>query len=249
MASLVHPKERLYGSICAAVAALAYLAIVVLCWSDHKVFRYVIGIAVFLILSHGAFIGRIRGSAVRLSSRQFPEVYKIATRLAAEMGFANLPAIYVQQAGGALNAFATRFFGRSFVVVYSDVIDLAYESGEGALEFVIAHELGHLHRRHPTKRAIVLPAMFVPFLGSAYSRACEYTADRYGSRFAPTDAISGLLVLAAGKRLYRRMDAQNFREQADREKGFWTWYAEITESHPLLVHRVEAIAALRNSGT
>lgn len=39
------------------------------------------------------------------------------------------------QMGGAFNAFATRFFGRDFLVLYSDVVD-ALEDNPDALNFL-----------------------------------------------------------------------------------------------------------------
>ena len=48
------------------------------------------------------------------------------------------------QSGGLLNAFATRFSFRNLVVLYSDVMELAYEQGESAVDFIIAHELAHI---------------------------------------------------------------------------------------------------------
>ena len=108
------------------------------------------------------------------------------------------------QAGGLLNAFATRFFGRDFVVIYSDVLELAYSEGDAELAFVICHELAHIKRKHLTRRLLLYPSMLIPFLGAAYSRACEYTCDRFGAHYQPDGALGGLLVLAAGKMLYHK---------------------------------------------
>jgi len=116
--------------------------------------------------------------------------------------------------------FATKFLGRSFVVIYSDVLELAYEKGEQELAFVVCHELAHIKRKHLTWRLFLYPAMLVPFLGSAYSRACEYTCDRFGAHFVPNGAERGLLVLAAGKQLYRTVNVQEFVQQVDGERGF-----------------------------
>src|SRR5690606_28191330 len=41
----------------------------------------------------------------------------------AQLGVSQVPALYVLQSGGLLNAFATRFAGRDFVVVYSDMLE------------------------------------------------------------------------------------------------------------------------------
>jgi len=238
MESLVHPRERVYFGICLALSLLIYLALVV---SVIGILYIIIGLMVG-VLAQGLFVGSLRGNGVRVSERQFPEVHRVAQQLAQDMGLNPCPAIYVLQAGGLLNAFATRFLGRNFVVIYSDVLELAYDQGEEALAFVMCHELAHVKRRHLTWRWLLYPAMLFPFLGSAYSRACEYTCDRFGAHYQPKGAVPGLLVLAAGKRLYRNVSGRDFANQVETERGFWIWFAEILSTHPNLPKRVRALA-------
>lgn len=45
---------------------------------------------------------------------------------------------------------------------------------------MIAHEVGHLAAGHLKWNAFLSPFLFVPLLGTAYSRAREYTSDRCG---------------------------------------------------------------------
>ena len=238
MESLVHPRERVYFGLCLVLSLLIYLALVV---SKIGILYIIIGVMVG-VLAHGLFVGSLRGNGVRVSERQFPEVHRLAQQLAQDMALNPCPAIYVLQAGGLLNAFATRFLGRNFVIIYSDVLELAYDQGEAALAFVISHELAHIKRNHLTWRWLLYPAMLFPFLGSAYSRACEYTCDRFGAHYQPNGAVPGLLVLAAGKKLYRNVSGDDFANQAETERGFWIWFAEILSTHPNLPKRVRAAA-------
>ena len=152
-----------------------------------------------------------------------------------------MPDMFVIQAGGAMNAFATRFFSRDFVVIYSDVLALARQRGEAAVGFIVAHELAHVARGHLKHRWLTLPARMIPYLGSAYSRAREYTCDRFGAHCQPDGAVDGLLALAAGPMLYREVDADFFADQARTESGFWTRRAEVMSSHPHLTKRVAAV--------
>src|SRR5712691_1903374 len=237
MDALVHPKERLYFGVCLVVSLLIYVLLVV----SLVGIVYILLAVVVGILMHGLFVGHLRGNCIRVSARQFPEVFQLAEQLAREMAMEPVPAVYVLQAGGLLNAFATRFLGSSFVVIYSDVLELAYEHGESALGFIIAHELAHIRRRHLTWRWVLYPAMVVPFLGSAYSRACEYTCDSFGAHYQPSGAVPGLLVLSAGKRLYRQVGGLDFSNQAEAEQGFWVSFAEIISTHPNLPKRVRAV--------
>jgi Zn-dependent protease with chaperone function len=237
MKDLVHPKERVYFGICLALSVMSYLLLVI---SLIGLVYIMIGVPIALFV-HGLFMGRVRGNGVRVSATQFPEVHRLAWQLAKEMELQPLPAIYVLQAGGLLNAFATRFLGRSFVVIYSDVLELAYAQGEAELAFVLCHEFAHIKRGHLKWRWALYPAMLVPFLGSAYSRACEYTCDRFGAGYRPAGAAGGLLSLAAGTTLYRRVNADEYGLQAEHDRGFWVWLAEITSSHPMLPSRVRAV--------
>jgi Zn-dependent protease with chaperone function len=245
MESLVHPKERIYFVLSLLVSlsvygALAAWAILSIQTFGAILFYLVLGVVVGFI-SKGMFMGRLRGNSVRISQQQFPHVYQSLERMTQRVGLPSMPAAYVQQAGGLLNAFATRFLGRNFVVIYSDVLELAYEEGQQALDFVICHELAHLKRRHLTWRTLFVGSYIIPWLALAYSRACEYTCDRFGASYVPEGAEKGVLVLAAGKRLYRQVNSEEFRRQIETEKGFWIWYSEIYSTHPYLPKRIAAV--------
>ncbi|HVH08897.1 MAG TPA: M48 family metalloprotease, partial [Gemmatimonadales bacterium] len=87
-------------------------------------------------------------------------------------------------------------------------------------------------------------ARLIPYLGTAYSRACEYTCDRVGAYCEPDGAIDGLLVLAAGGWLHTRVSPQEFASQAETDRGFWIQRAEWLSTHPRLPRRVAALLAL-----
>ena len=190
---------------------------------------------------HGIFIGRLRGNGVRVNARQFPALHRQVREHAAKLGMKSVPDVFVLQSGGVLNAFATRFFGRDFVVIYSDVLALAEERGEAAVGFIVAHELAHVARGHLRHRWLTMPGRLIPYLGAAYSRACEYTCDRFGAHCQPDGGVEGLLVLAAGRELYRKVDAREYARQVETETGFWVRRAELMSTHPNLPKRVAAL--------
>jgi Zn-dependent protease with chaperone function len=182
---------------------------------------------------------------VRVSSKQFPELNALADQHSRRLGLDETPAIFVLQSGGVLNAFATKFLGRNFVILNSDVLALATQKGEKAVSFVLGHELGHVRRHHMTVRTFLYPAMVFPFLAGAYSRACEYTCDRFGNALEPEGGVDGLLVLAAGRDLYTQVNAAEFSAQRETESGFFVRFAEILSTHPNLPKRVAALNAVR----
>lgn len=234
---LVHPKEKTYFTVCLVVSILIYLGLII---SLIGLFYLIMGGIAFFFL-HGIFVGGIRGNGIRISEQQFPEVFHLAQQLASEMGFTVLPPVYIVQAGGMLNAFVTRFLGREYVVIFSDVFELAYEQGEEALAFIICHELAHVKRGHLRWQWVLYPAAFIPFLAQAYSRACEYTCDRIAAYYRPAGAVAGILLLSAGKNLYKNVNSASFTAQVNEETGFWVWFAEMLATHPHLPRRLQAL--------
>jgi Zn-dependent protease with chaperone function len=249
--ALVYPKEKIYFALSVLVSIALYFVLAMIILSGTPlggtVLFYTIILAIGYFIFHGVMIGQIRGNGVRVSERQFPELMAIAKQQSRRLDM-EVPDVFVLQSGGVLNAFATRFLGRNFVVLYSDVLALATQKGENAVRFVLGHELGHIKRRHMTRRALLYPAMIFPFLGSAYSRACEYTCDRIGNALEPGGSIDGLLVLAAGRDLYDRVDAEVYADQRRTEGGFFVRFAEILATHPNLTKRVAVLGGSRPRG-
>ncbi|GIW89867.1 MAG: hypothetical protein KatS3mg109_0299 [Pirellulaceae bacterium] len=97
--------------------------------------------------------------------QQFLVVQRIVKRLSRKKELPTPLDVHVLHAGGVLKALAIRFLGRNCVVIYADVLELAYENGEPVLAFVVAHELAHVKRKHLSKRWLPYPVMFVPLLG------------------------------------------------------------------------------------
>ncbi len=251
----VHFKENLYFVIKLIAAVMVYFAIAaalvfVTSKGGEKLTAFIpiicyVGIFVlYLLIRHGILIGYLKGNAVRVSDNQFPALYGVVKNQAEKLRLSKTPSVYILQAGGLLNAFATRFFGRDFVVIYSDILETAYEQGNKAVEFIVAHELGHIKRRHTTKHLLLFPSFVVPFLNPAYSRACEYTCDRIGYALCPEGSISGMLILAAGKHLHAKINVDAFLLNSQSEKGFWKWFAEIISSHPNLPKRISEFGGL-----
>jgi Zn-dependent protease with chaperone function len=193
------------------------------------------------------FIGYLRGNAVMVGPKQFPEIFDSLTAQSAKLGLKRVPTMYLLQGDGLLNAFAARFSGRNYVVLYSDIMSAAYEEGMPAVEFVIGHELGHIKRNHVggLRTWLILPAKLIPFLGSAYSRACEYTCDNIGYSLCPAGAEKGILILAAGRDLYKRVNTSELLYNAAHERGFATWFAEIFSTHPHIAKRVAMFEKMR----
>jgi Zn-dependent protease with chaperone function len=203
---------------------------------------YVAFIGLFLFFTHLLFVATVRGNAVRVGPDQYPELYARVERLSRRAGLDYVPETYVMQAGGALNALATKFLRSRMVVIFSDLLD-ACDNDEHAQDMIIGHEIGHIKAGHLDAFWFLLPGLWMPFLGGAYSRAREYTCDRYGFALAgdPAGALKGLTILSAGKNYGARVNVSALVKQRESlNTGLMTlgkWFM----SHPPLCDRIAAL--------
>ncbi len=234
------PSEGILRLLVAFAAIVLWGLLIVTIFG--AVYALIIGLALFV--GHLLFITHLRGNAVRLGPEQFPELYSRVQQLAQRAGISLVPAAYLMEAGGSLNALATRFLRSRIIVLYSDLLD-ACEGNEGARDMVIGHELGHIKQGHLDYWWLLAPGRLVPFLGAAYSRACEYTCDRYGRALCGDHegALTGLLVLAAGKYHGPRVNRRAFvAQRADLDTGLMT-FGRWLSGYPPLCDRVAALDA------
>jgi hypothetical protein len=194
-------------------------------------------------------IAHIKGHGVKLSERQLPEIYARVAAASEKLGLDRVPEVYIMQAGGALNAFATKLTSRNFVVIYSDLLEACGEDGN-EIDMIIGHEVGHLALGHLKWLWILIPARIVPLLGAAYSRACEYSCDRCGFEAAGNmeGATRGLAILAAGGKYGKILDMRAYVSQIEDTTGFWASIYELNATHPYLPKRIGALLNSRNPG-
>jgi Zn-dependent protease with chaperone function len=210
---------------------------------------YALIIGLFLMIRKGLLIGYLRGSCVRISPEQFPDINKIFEQHCKKLGLTKIPSLYILQSGEILNAFATRFIGSNYVVLLSGVLEAAYTEGRDAVSFIVGHELGHVKRNHASKNFWLFPSMLVPFLQGAYSRACEYTCDSIGHALSPSGATQGMLILSVGKDLYKWVNVRNYLEDSSTRGGFWVWFSEVLSSHPFFPKRIGQFADINQFQT
>ncbi len=211
-------------------------------------FAAVAGLA--LLIAQALFLAGVRGNGVKLSPQQLPHIHERVVAAAKRLGLKDVPEAYIMESGGILNAFAAKFLGRKFIIIYADLVEAA-EDDPKALDFVIGHEMGHLALGHLTRRLWLFPAQLVPLLGAALARAEEYSCDRCGLAVAQDLAAAsrGLAMLAAGKSLPRQMSLDAFVTQRQDANGFWAAVYELSSTHPFLPKRVAALREFVQPGT
>jgi len=146
---------------------------------------------------------------------------------------------------GLLNAFAIRFSGNNYIAIYSDVFEMM-NSDIDTLKYIIGHELGHVKRMHMSKRFWTLLSSVVPFLSSAYSRSCEYTCDNIGLAVSSSDCRRALVLLAAGKNLYKQVDIENLILDSKSNNTLSVKIMGCFMSHPYLPKRIENLERILN---
>ena len=240
--NLTLPKEKSYFNILRVVAILLWIAITATCVGLP--YALLIGLSLWLV--NGLLVARLRSEGVQVSAEQFPELYKTYREVCATFNLKEEPELYVIQSNGVLNAFATRHSGREFVVIYSSILDdYGYDSAE--IRFLIGHEIGHIQAKHLMKRLLLAPAMILPWLPPAYSRACEASCDRYGALAAGDidGAISAMMTLSAGKMPASKMVPSIFAQQHFRHRDFFVSWHELNSFYPTLSQRVSNLVAIK----
>ncbi|GIF21903.1 Zn-dependent protease with chaperone function [Actinoplanes tereljensis] len=187
----------------------------------------------------------VRGSAVELSPRQFPEIYATADEFAHELGLRRRPVIYLGNGNGALNAFAAQATGHDYVVLSNELFANLYNNNRDGLRFILGHELGHIRLHHVALwyQLAVAYSERIPLLGPALSRLREYSCDRHGAHLCPT-GVNGLIVLTAGRYVENDVNVDELLSQGRKLHGFWTGLAQLPMSHPFTVRRLEHLFRL-----
>jgi Zn-dependent protease with chaperone function/type II secretory pathway pseudopilin PulG len=233
----VYSRERTLGTITLVLGLIGWVLITLA--SFGTILIYILIGAIAYLFAQSAWVVHIRGTAVQISPTQYPDLHARFEMCCQKLGMAKVPEAYVLNGNGVFNAFASRFMGRDFVVLYSDVIDALKDDPEG-INFYMGHELGHIRLKHLTGHFWRMPSLWLPLLGAAYSRAREYACDIHGRACCDTSetAARALIVLGAGATRWKDADLEAYSHQAVTNQGFWASFHEIIAGYPWLTKRV-----------
>lgn len=240
MNDLVYPRERSLGAITLVIGVLLWL-VLILGTVGTALIALAVGF-VFYLFAQSALIAHLKGNGVELSAAQFPDLHAHFTECCDRLQIGKPPKAYVLNGNGTLNAFATQFLGAQYVVLLSDVVDAMKDHPDG-LRFYLGHELGHLKRKHLIGQLFRWPALWLPLLGAAYSRARESTCDRHGAACSESreGAAKALVALAAGPDRWRQIDLTAFRAQVKHSSGFWMSLHELLSGYPWTTKRAARV--------
>lgn len=205
------------------------------------------------------FMGRefykaqIFGNSVRVSESQYPELHKVVQEVAKELGIIEIPYVFVVNMEGGINAFALKFIGHSYVVLYASLVDLMLRrKAHKELRAIIAHEMAHHAAGHTSvlRNLLIEPALLLPIwgtlVGNAYRRGCELTADRVAMILCgDIEATTRALVSIAGgaDSLANQTNVQVFMHQEMEIISFFAFINDVFSSHPRITKRVILLEA------
>lgn len=204
------------------------------------------GLAVYVItvkLQQRAALGTL----VRVSARQFPELFQLAS-VAAERLSCPPVAVYVKRAS-EMNIYTLGLWQRPIIVLTSSLVD---QMEPDNLQFFIGREIGHIQAGHTWLRTLLKPlGADVPVVGKLLNSVVfgdwinrtEFTADRAGfiACQSLTTAVSTMLKFGVGVRLFEKLDIREFLEQINEVRNVSGHLTEIVAEMPYLTQRIRSL--------
>ena len=192
--------------------------------------------------------------AVRVSENNFPKIYEKVKEYTYLLGLKKEPEVYVMQMNGALNAYSCWVFGKTFIQLNAEVVDLAYMENKDldTVAFILAHEFGHIYLHHVQLFYNILPifANLFPILGNILylmlSRAREYSCDRVAQSLTNhKNQKECMMLLGVGRHAYKYMDVENYLEEISANHNkvelMFRWFINFFSTHPIMPFRTKAI--------
>lgn len=239
---LVYKNEKKLFLIAAILSGIFWFGLII--GTVGLALVYLLLMYLFFLFAHSAFITYLKGTGVKITEEQYPDLHEKMLKGCQKVGLKKVPDAYLLRTD-FFNALATRFLGRNYVVLYTDVVD-SLQDKPGAIDFYIGHELGHIHRKHLLWSVFVMPASILPLLGTALRRAEEYTCDRYGVACCESkeDIVAAISAIAAGDSRWSSINVDAYIKQVAETKGFWMSFNELTGDYPWLTKRMATAVAL-----
>jgi len=242
MNTYTHPKEKLYFTLSAVFGCILWLLLIV--GTMGTIFLMLLPMAFSYWMARKFLDAYLYGNCVQVTERQYEPIHKMLMHICQQAGIKDPPVVFVTNGQGMTNAFATKLLKKKYIIFTSDLVDLMIQSkSTKELRFILTHELAHHMKGHVRfwKNLIIGPARFVPYLGMAYSRACEYTADGVAMEMWQDypSSVRALTYLASGsEKLATATNVDVFAQQEGQVPGFFGFLTEIMSTHPRMTRRV-----------
>ena len=187
-----------------------------------------------------------RADSIRVTEKNFPEIYHKSVEFAKKLGLKKVPAVYIEQHHGILNAFAAAVIGKNYAMLNAEIVDIAYMEHKDfdTVFFVLAHEFGHIYLKHATFSYLLMVFIphLIPVFGQMHSRSQEYSCDRIAQILMERDCAHEAMILSAGRHLYKYVDVEDYLATVKKEKGIFLWFVNLMATHPIMKKRIAALA-------
>lgn len=194
-----------------------------------------------LWLRRAGQVAWLRGQAVEIGARQFPEMHAHLRSACQRLGV-EPPAAYVFQRSRFGDILHQRR-GRARMIAFSAGLFEAASDHPGTFEFLVGHALGRGLKSRWS--AFLFPVTVLPLLGPACARRRIHCADRYGLAACknPGDAVLALMLLAHRGRRWKSLHAGSLLAQDAMARGFIASLFELASATPWLTTRLARLRA------
>jgi Zn-dependent protease with chaperone function len=187
------------------------------------------------------------GTMVRVSPRQFPELYDLAAKAAERLSHPQVP-VYVKRQS-EMNIYTIGLWQQPIIVLTSSLVD---QMEPDNLQFFIGREIGHIAAGHIWLRTLLKPlGADVPVFGKLLNSVVfgdwinrtEFTADRAGfvACRSLTTAVCTMLKFGVGIRLFEKLDIREFLDQVNEVSDVRGHLTEILAEQPYLTQRIRSL--------
>jgi Zn-dependent protease with chaperone function len=232
------------------IAGLYALAVRFFPSSSKQAMQILVGTVIALIVYVVTVLVQQRsvlGTMVRVSPRQFTELYELAATAAERLSADQVP-VYVRRSSEQL-IYTLGFLSQPLIVITSSMVD---QMPPDNLQFFIGREIGHIQAGHTWLRTLLKPVgSEVPVIGKLLNSVifgdwinrAEFTADRAGfiACGSLTSAITGMLRYGVGITLYQKLDIREFLEQINDVRNVSGKVTDIIADQPYLTERVRRL--------
>lgn len=226
------------------VVTLVILGLVSWLFLNLNLYVFIGGVILAIVSIHIQQI-QYMASAVRVYSKQFPEIFELFRTHARKLGIQHA-SLYIRQ-DPKLNA-ETRGVNRCTVILNSALVEQLTLS---ELSFVLGHELGHFQAGHTKLSSIFSPlgsvggnivGMISDLIFGYWQRQAEYTCDNCGLVVTKDidSAVTAMIKLAIGNQLFEKLDMDAYIHQIKKSQTTSVKLSEALalSSHPLTANRI-----------
>lgn len=245
MGNLIYHNEKTLATIMLVAGIIFWIALIA---GTFGIALIIVALGfIGYLFTQSAFISNIKGNGIEILPTQYPDLHKDLEDCCEKLGMKGKPRAYLLNGNGNLNAFAATFLRKDYIVLMSNLVD-AMAAHEDGTKFYIGHELGHLRRKHIISNILRWPALWLPLIGAAYSRAKESTCDLHGLACCQTseNAARALAALAAGSGRWKEIDFPIYLQQTRETSDFWMSLHELIGGYPWLVKRASRVNQASN---